>query len=57
MTMSGVTRASIAPPSEFTMPAFSVLDLAPVPQGCTPGDALRRTLDLGGVDKVDSQIG
>ncbi|UDL94527.1 LLM class flavin-dependent oxidoreductase [Lichenihabitans sp. PAMC28606] len=28
------------------MPAFSVLDLAPVPQGCTPGDALRRTLDL-----------
>jgi luciferase family oxidoreductase group 1 len=31
---------------EFSMPAFSVLDLAPVPQGATPGDALRRTLDL-----------
>ena len=28
------------------MPAFSVLDLAPVPQGSTPGDALRNTLDL-----------
>jgi alkanesulfonate monooxygenase SsuD/methylene tetrahydromethanopterin reductase-like flavin-dependent oxidoreductase (luciferase family) len=28
------------------MPAFSVLDLAPVPQGKTPGDALRNTLDL-----------
>ena len=26
--------------------ALSVLDLAPVPQGCTPGDALRRSLDL-----------
>lgn len=25
---------------------FSVLDLAPVPQGSTPGDALRNTLDL-----------
>lgn len=25
---------------------FSVLDLAPVPQGATPGDALRNTLDL-----------
>ena len=24
------------------MPAFSILDLAPVPQGATPGDALRR---------------
>src|SRR5688500_5943521 len=28
------------------MPPFSVLDLAPVPQGSTPGDALRNTLDL-----------
>jgi luciferase family oxidoreductase group 1 len=28
------------------MPAFSVLDLAPVTQGSTPGDALRNTLDL-----------
>ncbi len=28
------------------MPAFSVLDLAPVPQGSTPGDALRNSLDL-----------
>jgi luciferase family oxidoreductase group 1 len=28
------------------MPPFSVLDLAPVPQGFTPGDALRNTLDL-----------
>jgi luciferase family oxidoreductase group 1 len=29
-----------------TKPALSVLDLAPVPQGSTPGDALRRSLDL-----------
>lgn len=28
------------------MPPFSVLDLAPVPEGATPGDALRNTLDL-----------
>ena len=28
------------------MPAFSILDLAPVPQGSTPADALRNTLDL-----------
>ncbi|KMO28638.1 hypothetical protein VQ02_31255 [Methylobacterium variabile] len=28
------------------MPPFSVLDLAPIPQGATPGDALRNTLDL-----------
>ncbi len=28
------------------MPALSVLDLAPVPQGSSPGDALRNTLDL-----------
>jgi luciferase family oxidoreductase group 1 len=28
------------------MPAFSVLDLAPVVQGATPGDALRNSLDL-----------
>lgn len=28
------------------MPAFSILDLAPVPQGGTPADALRNTLDL-----------
>ena len=28
------------------MTAFSVLDLAPVPQGQTPGEALRNTLDL-----------
>ncbi|WP_370155792.1 LLM class flavin-dependent oxidoreductase [Ferrovibrio sp.] len=28
------------------MPLFSVLDLAPVPQGFVPGDALRNTLDL-----------
>ena len=28
------------------MPPFSVLDLAPVPQGGTPADALRNTLDL-----------
>ena len=27
-------------------PVLSVLDLAPVPQGSTPGDALRRSLDL-----------
>lgn len=27
-------------------PLFSVLDLAPVPMGSTPGDALRNTLDL-----------
>lgn len=27
-------------------PLFSVLDLAPVPQGSTPAEALRRTLDL-----------
>ena len=28
------------------MPPFSILDLAPVVQGATPGDALRNTLDL-----------
>jgi luciferase family oxidoreductase group 1 len=28
------------------MPLLSVLDLAPVPQGSTPGDALRRSRDL-----------
>ena len=28
------------------MPAFSVLDLAFVPQGSTPADALHHTLDL-----------
>ena len=28
------------------MAQFSVLDLAPVPEGSTPGDALRNTLDL-----------
>ncbi len=28
------------------MPPFSILDLAPVPQGFTPADALRNTLDL-----------
>src|SRR4051794_20686704 len=28
------------------MPPFSVLDLAPVPQGSTPADALRNTLEL-----------
>src|ERR1700726_4328297 len=28
------------------MPPFSVLDLAPVPQGATPAEALRRSLDL-----------
>src|ERR1051325_10215115 len=28
------------------MPPLSVLDLAPVPEGATPGDALRNTLDL-----------
>ncbi|ACA20548.1 luciferase family protein [Methylobacterium sp. 4-46] len=28
------------------MPPFSVLDLAPIPLGATPGDALRNTLDL-----------
>src|SRR5436309_10180663 len=28
------------------MPPFSVLDLAPVPQGATPADALHHSLDL-----------
>jgi luciferase family oxidoreductase group 1 len=28
------------------MPPLSILDLAPVPEGATPGDALRNTLDL-----------
>lgn len=28
------------------MPAYSLLDLAPVPEGATPADALRRTVDL-----------
>jgi luciferase family oxidoreductase group 1 len=28
------------------MPAFSILDLAPVPEGSTPADALRNSLDL-----------
>jgi len=30
----------------MAVPALSVLDLAPVPRGATPGDALRRSLDL-----------
>jgi luciferase family oxidoreductase group 1 len=30
----------------MTSPLFSVLDLAPVPEGSTPADALRNTLDL-----------
>ncbi len=30
----------------FSVPALSVLDLAPVPQGSTPGDALRNARDL-----------
>jgi luciferase family oxidoreductase group 1 len=30
----------------LSMPPFSVLDLAPVPEGFTPSDALRNTLDL-----------
>ena len=30
----------------MAMIPFSVLDLAPVPQGSTPGDALRNTIDL-----------
>src|SRR5215212_4048070 len=30
----------------MSMPPFSVLDLAPVPEGFTPSDALRNTLDL-----------
>src|SRR5215208_5537035 len=28
------------------MPPISILDLAPIPQGATPAEALRRTLDL-----------
>jgi hypothetical protein len=28
------------------MTAFSILDLAPIPQGATPRDALHRSLDL-----------
>ena len=28
------------------MPPISVLDLAPIPKGATPAEALRRTLDL-----------
>ncbi|WP_298957055.1 LLM class flavin-dependent oxidoreductase [uncultured Methylobacterium sp.] len=28
------------------MPPFSILDLAPIPEGATPGDALRNSLDL-----------
>src|SRR4026209_2655695 len=28
------------------MALLSILDLAPIPQGSTPGDALRRSLDL-----------
>ncbi len=28
------------------MPPFSILDLAPIPQGSTPGEALRNSLDL-----------
>ncbi len=28
------------------MTLFSILDLAPVPEGSTPGDALRNTIDL-----------
>src|SRR5215218_4261185 len=30
----------------MSMPPFSVLDLAPVPEGFTPSDALRNSLDL-----------
>src|SRR3954453_11745522 len=29
-----------------TLPPFSILDLAPVPLGSSPADALRNTLDL-----------
>ncbi|WP_370868441.1 MsnO8 family LLM class oxidoreductase, partial [Phenylobacterium sp.] len=32
--------------SKASVPAFSVLDLAPVPMGSTVGDALRNSLDL-----------
>ncbi|KAA0676772.1 LLM class flavin-dependent oxidoreductase [Roseomonas genomospecies 6] len=34
------------PSDDLSLPPISVLDLAPVPQGSTPGDALRNTLDL-----------
>ncbi len=34
------------PSDDNSLPPISVLDLAPVPQGSTPGDALRNTLDL-----------
>ncbi len=30
----------------MTLPPFSILDLAPVPEGSTPADALHRSLDL-----------
>src|SRR3954464_14093024 len=50
-TLLTATRAQIAPspcrPGEpLAMQPFSVLDLAPVPLGSTPADALRNTLDL-----------
>jgi luciferase family oxidoreductase group 1 len=32
--------------SDAGRPAFSILDLAPIPAGATPADALHRTLDL-----------
>jgi luciferase family oxidoreductase group 1 len=40
MAYAGLERSNSA------RPAFSVLDLAPVPEGSTPADALRNTLDL-----------
>src|SRR3982751_6295400 len=55
-TSIGGLRASMRPSHEpagtplraesRTMPPFSILDLAPIPQGATPAEALRRTLDL-----------
>ncbi len=38
--------APMLAPTPAPTPALSVLDLAPVPQGSTPGDALRNARDL-----------
>src|SRR3954462_260123 len=43
---SGGRRLGPSALESRTMPPISVLDLAPIPQGSKPVDALRRTLDL-----------
>src|ERR1700676_2776527 len=39
-------RPDLASMTSSSAPPFSILDLAPVPQGSTPGQALRNSRDL-----------